>query len=254
MRVIVTMAIFISSLVPGAYARAQEMTPAQRAAAVARAREIAGCVDRNHNELQRVMRLIVAAERQRDTAGDAAARRDAEAAIEALIVRVVRVQRGTRECLGETLPETGVTVVERAPPPDPAADSVAGTEGSLHLVERDAALAEYIHVVVGQQVDGSGRMAPHEVRSAVRRATGRLVRCYERYLDRGSMEPRNLDLVFTLSGSGRSRAVTVERSDFEQPSFERCVRAAGGSIRARRGPSGGSATYSYRLRFGRRPR
>ena len=238
-------------LAPAAVGHAQEMSPAMRASAVSRAREIAGCIDRNHHEMQRVMRLMVAAERQRDAATDPAVRRDAEAAIEALIVRVVRVQRDARECLGTMLPEPGVSVVEQAPPPDPAADSVASTEGSLRAIERDARLADFIQVELAQQVDGAGRLDDHHVRAAVRRAVGRLERCYERYLDRGSMEARHLDLVFTLNGSGSARSVTVERSDFHDQTFERCVRSAGSSIRAPSAPRGGSAIYSYRLRFGR---
>ena len=245
----------LSLLAPASAALAQpQMTPAERATAVSRARELAGCLDRNHNEMQRVMRLLVAAERQRDTSGDPAAQRDAEAAIEALMVRVNRVQRDATGCIGTRVPQPGATVIERPPPPDAAADSVAGTDGSIQAVERDAQLSEYIRVVVGQQVDGSGHLEAHEVRGAVRRASARLARCYEQYLDRGSMEAHHLDLVFTFSGSGGVRGVTVENSDFADAPIERCVRAAGGAIRAPRGPSGGSAQFSYRLRFGRPPR
>ncbi len=247
----ITVLLFGLLIAPASPASAQEMTPAQRASAVSRARELAGCIDRNHHEMQRVMRLMVAAERQRDTSGDPAARRDAEAAIEALIVRVVRVQRDARGCLGTTLPEPGVSVTVRPPPPDPAADSVASSEGSLRAIEHDAQLAQFIQVELAQQVDGAGRLDEHVVRTAVRRAAGRLERCYERYLDRGSMEARHLDLVFTFRGSGSARSVAVERSDFGDRTFERCVRSAGSSIRASRAPAGGSATYSYRLRFGR---
>lgn len=236
-----------------ATAAAQQMTPAERASAVNRARELAGCLDAHHNEMQRIMRLLVAAERQRDTAGDPAARRDAEAAIEALMIRVQTVQRGASECINVRVPGPGPDhVIVRPPPPDPAADAVAGTGGSIVAVERDAVLSQYIVVVIGQQVDGRGTIDDAEVRSAVRRAASGFERCYEQYLDRGSMEPTTLDLVFTLRGSGPARNVTIENSHFEDPNFERCVRSAGGQIRSSAAPRGGDAQFSYRLRFGRR--
>lgn len=234
-------------------AAAQQMTPAERATAVSRARELAGCLDAHHNEMQRIMRLLVAAERQRDTAGDPAARRDAEAAIEALMIRVSSVQRGAQECVGVRVPTPPPNeVITRGPPPDPAADSVAGTGGSIQAIERDVALSQYILVVLGQQVDGRGAVDDADVRVAVRRATTGLERCYEQYLDRGSMEPATLDLVFTFRGAGPARNVAIENSHFNDATFERCVRAAAGQIRASAAPRGGDAQFSYRLQFGRR--
>lgn len=245
--------LIFASLLVTAPAAAQLMSPAERATAVSRARELAGCLDAHHNEMQRIMRLLVAAERQRDTSTDAAARRDAESAIEALVIRSAGVQTGARECLSVRVPTPGATVVVEPPPPDAVADSVAGTGGSLPTVERDARLAEYIHVVTAQQVDGSGQLDDHVVQSAVRRATAGLERCYEQHLDRGSMEPATLDLVFTFRGAGAARDVAVENSHFDDATFDRCVRTAAAQIRTSSAPRGGDAQYSYRLRFGRPP-
>lgn len=80
----------------------------------------------------------------------------------------------------------------------------------------------------------------------------RLERCYDRYLDNGSIRARQLDLVFTFrAGSNRASSVDVEQSQFEDERFQRCVRSAGQRMRATASPRGGEATYNYRLRFGR---
>lgn len=88
----------------------------------------------------------------------------------------------------------------------------------------------------------------------MRQIAPRLDRCYARYLDRGSIEARELNLVFSLRGSSRPRRVDVERSGFADAAFERCVGAAGRHLRVSSAPSGGEAVYSYTLRFGRSPR
>jgi len=239
---------------PTPRAHAQELSVQERAAAVRRVRDLAACVERNHQQLQRLLRLVDQAETQRDHAGDASARRDAQRAIEALVTRAEDVRTRARECLGgAALPTVGTQVVERPPPPDAAADAVAQSGGSIHEIERDARLGSNIHVERAQQVDGQGRVDSSVIRAAVRAIGPRLDRCYERYLDRGSVQARRLDLVFTLSGSGRASSVQVERSGFSDATFERCVRAAGQRIRASRGPAGGAAIFSYTLRFGRQP-
>lgn len=238
----------------GNRAVAQELTAAERTAAVARARAMAECLERSHHQMQRLLRLVGQAEAQRQSARDAAVRRDAEAAIESIVTRMADVQRDARGCLGTTpLPTVGTTVVVRPPADDPAADSIAGSGGSIHTVESDVRLTRHIHVVRGQQVDGQGHLDPGVVRGAVRSIGSRLDACYDRYLRRGSVSARSLDLVFRLRGSGSARAVDVENSAFSDRTFERCVRSAGQRIRVSRAPVGGEAVYSYRLRFGGAP-
>ncbi|HJL18719.1 MAG TPA: hypothetical protein RMH99_23860 [Sandaracinaceae bacterium LLY-WYZ-13_1] len=240
------------TLLLGAHASAQELSTSERASALSRVRSLSACLERHHEQLDRILDLIGEAEQQRDRARDARVRRDAEAALEALIARAAEVQRQARACVGgEDLPSPGTRVVERGPAPDPAADAVARPGGTVRTVEEDARLTSNVHVVRGEQVDGQGRLDASEVRRAVRRIGGRLDRCYERYLERGSISARQLDLVFTLRRSRRARSVSVERSGFHDRAFERCVRAAGRRIRASEAPSGGEAVYSYRLRFGR---
>ncbi len=238
-------------LVPGGADAQPPMSASDRAEALRGVRAMADCLERQRTELSRVLRLIRESEEQRDSARDARVRGDAERAIEALIARAGDVRRAAQGCVRDGFPEPGPTSVEvRDPPPDPSADAVAGTGGTVRRIEDDAALTEQIHVVRGEQVDGQGRVDRDVIRRGVRAIAGRLDRCYAAYLDRGALEARQLDLVFTLRGSGTPRAVEIERSGFADPTFERCVRTAGQGLRFSRPPSG-EAVFSYTLRFGR---
>lgn len=233
-------------------ASAQELSAADRDAALSRVRTFASCIEGRHQELQRVLTLVRESEQQRDSARDAAVRRDAERAIEALIARASDIQARARACSqGEALPAPGTRVIVQEPPRDAAADAVAEAGGTVRTIEADAVLASSVRVVRAEQVDGQGRIEASEVRAAVRGIAAHLQRCYDAYLDRGSMTARELDLVFTFRGSGAATAVDVERSGFEDARLDQCVRQAGRSLRVSRGPSGGPAMFSYRLRFGR---
>ncbi|HEY8430546.1 MAG TPA: hypothetical protein VIL20_19335 [Sandaracinaceae bacterium] len=244
-------ALFVLALAVPSLAFAQEMSASDRASAVARVRSLASCLESRHQELQRVLSLLRESEQQRERARDDAVRRDAERAIEALIARAADVQRSARACLQGDLPSPGARVVVRNPPPDPAADAVAEAGGTVRTIETDAELTSNVRIVRGEQVDGEGRIDGDAVRRAVRAIASALGRCYDDYLDRGSMTARELDLVFTFSGAGAARGVDVERSGFRDARFEQCVRSAGRGLRVSSGPVGGSATFSYRLRFGR---
>lgn len=249
---LIAFALFASLLASASGARAQEMSAAERSQALSRVRRMADCMERQRNALARLMRLIRESEQQRDAARDARVRRDAERAIDALIARAAGVQREARACFeGESLPAPPTDVIVRDPPPDPAAESVASDRGTVRSVETDARLSDHIRVVRGEQVDGQGRVGASVIQQGVRRIASRLERCYASYLDRGSIDARQLDLVFTLRGSSRARGVAVERSGFSDARFERCVRTAGARLRFSERPQGGEATFSYRLRFGR---
>lgn len=236
---------------PGA-ASAQSLSASERDAALARVRSLASCVERSHRELQRILTLVRESEQQRTRARDAAVRRDAERAIEALVARAAEVQERARACAsGPRLPAPPTAVIERPPPPDPSADALAQTGGTVRTVEQGAALTTHVRVVRAEQVDGEGRIDPGAIRAAVRGVASLLGRCYESYLDRGDLTARELDLVFTLRRAGPASEVSVERSGFHDPRLEACVRQAGRAIRVRSAPSGGAAMFSYRLRFGR---
>lgn len=246
--------LLLSAWVSAGPAAAQELTAAERASALSSVRSFADCLERQHAEMARIQRLIGESEAQRDRS-TGRVREDAEAALEALIARAAAAQRSTGECVrAAQIPSPGTRVIERAPPPDRAADSVAQQGGTVHTIEEDAELTGNIRVVRGEQVDGQGQLDAAVVRAAVRGVSSRLERCYEQYLERGSLQAQQLNLVFTVRGAGRASRVTVERSGFSDARFERCVRSAGAQLRVSRGPSGGEAIYSYTLRFGRGPR
>lgn len=248
-----TRAFFVAALAAlalPALASAQDLSASERASALARVRSMASCAAREEAELTRVLRLIGESETQRDRARDAAARRDAERALDALIARAAGIQVRARACFRDDLPSPGTQVVVREPPPDPAADSVAESGGTVRTVEEGAELTSNVRVVRGEQVDGEGRMDGAAVRSAVRGIARQLQRCYEGYLDRGSLAPAELDLVFAFHGT-RASDIDIERSGFSDARFEQCVRQAARSLHTSRAPSGGEAMFSYRLRFGR---
>jgi len=58
-------------------------------------------------------------------------------------------------------------------------------------------------------------------------------------------------LVFEVTASGRATRVAVENDQLEDAGMKRCVRQAGEALHFDRGATGGTATYSYTLRFGR---
>lgn len=248
-RLLAALVLFVAA---PAGAVAQDMSASDRDAALVRVRAFASCVESRHQELARVLTLIRESEAQRAAARDAAVRRDAERAIEALIARASDIQQRTRACLsGEGLPAPGTRVVVQDPPADPAADSVEEARGTVRTVETEAELAPNVRVVRAEQVDGQGRIEGSEIRRAVRGIASQLERCYESYLDRGSMTAHELDLVFTVRAAGAAADVDVERSGFADARLEQCIRQAGRGLRVSRAPSGGPAMFSYRLRFGR---
>lgn len=243
-----SMVLAFLSLVPTPRASAQDMSAADRAAAVERVRSMADCVQREQQALQRVVTLIAQSESQRDGASDAALRRDAERAIESLVQRARDLQQSLRRCLGDSaLPDPGMRV-QREPPVDATDDAVGQPENSLRTVEADVELASGVRVVRAEQVDGAGRIELADVRAAMRGIAAQLQRCQE---SRARAGARELDLVFTVRGAGRPSAVEVERTAGGDAALEQCVRQAGRSISVPRGASGGEVVLSYRLRFGR---
>jgi hypothetical protein len=243
--------LFLTLLLPLSASAQAPMSASQRTAALDRMRSMAACVRETNEDLTRILNLVRESEEQRDRARDERARADAERAIEALIARAASVQERARDCVGgEALP-SAPNVIVRGPAPDPHADSVSQPGNSLRTVESNVALSDSIQVVTGEQVDGQGRIEPAEIREAIRRIVAPLDRCYDNYLDRGSIEARELELEFTVTPAGRVAGVNLARSTFGDARFENCVRTAARALRVSRAPVGGEAIYGYRLRFGR---
>jgi hypothetical protein len=224
-------------------AHAQDLSAAERTSALERVRALSACVAQQHTELDRIAQLIREAEQQRTQARDDRVRRDADAAIEALIARAAGVQRQLRACVGTPdLPQPGTTIEEREAPRDPSAAEVESEAGTVRSVEHDARLSEHVLIVRGEQVDGSGSMDAAQVRAAIRAVASRIERCAQS----GSGQ---LDLVFAFrNGAARATNITVEHG--ASSTLDGCVRQAAAGLRASNGPRGGEAVFSYRLRFG----
>lgn len=230
-------------------ARAQ--APSSSSEAVRRVWAMSACLGDQVSELERLLILITQAERQRERSSGEAVRRDAELSLDALLQRAEAVREAARGCLeSEQIVSLRPTTVVRPPPADPSADSVAETGGTVRETERQTQLAPGVLVVRGEQVDGQGSLSPGVVRTAVASVGPRLRRCYDRYLERGSLGARELELVFTFRGRGPATGVAIEESGFGDRAFEGCVRAAAGRLVSSASPSGGAVTYSYRFRFG----
>lgn len=230
------------------HASAQPMSAAQRNSALSQVRTMANCVSRHNNDLQRVLRQIGQFERQRTQAHDTAARRDAEQAIDALIGQAADIQTAARQCVGgQALPRTMAHQAE-----DPGDSAVQGDQGTVRVIEQNVGLTRRVRIVRAEQVDGHGQVSDSAVRSGVRSIGTRLERCYERYLNRGSLHSNSLHLVFRVMSNGRVSGVLVEQSSFHNASMDTCVRRAGGAMRLREGARGGDATFSYHLRFSAR--
>lgn len=186
-----------------------------------------------------------------------AARRDARATVEAVDVRLRRIDAGVDRCLAEggggfalgDRPDPGV--VYRDAPPDPAVESVGRDAPSLLVVEEDVVLRGPVRVVRGERVDGTGRAPASRVRRAVRDVAPAIVACWQGHVDRATARPGEASLVFRVAPDGRVRRARVEGSTISDRRFTRCLAAAVGELRVAGGVQGGEAVYGYRLRFGR---
>jgi len=212
----------------------------------ARASNEIRCLERVATDLQRSIRLLREAQDQLH-ASSQAARDDAARAVESLESRIDDLADAIKTCMPQASgAEQQVIVVDPV-----GADARVGMENAAtDEVERDAQLAPYVKVVVGQRVDGHGSVSGAAVRAGVRTIASRLERCYGSLVERGALERGELHLVFTVTTSGRVTRVGVENPSIGERRFHRCVQSAGRAIRIRGSANGGDATYSYTLRFG----
>jgi len=248
------------SLFPGVAAAQEEGdVDATRAIAdtTAVAQRLAGeirCVRAKQRSLERTVELLEEARQQMRRGTTDRARNDARDAIRSLRQRAVELEREALECRTEPsdaarsdAPVGGV--VYRDPPSDPTAERVAEPNPATRVFERDTLLRTHVHAVVGEQVDGHGRLEQQAVRTAIRGIAGRLSRCYDGLVDRGALQRGRIILAIHVSRSGRSTRVRTERSTIRSAVFQRCVRAAGRTFRVSPPPEGGESVVSYTLRF-----
>lgn len=250
-------AIVVTTLACAGSASAQDTSTALRdARAVSERidREI-GCLTQKHDELDRVVNQMRDAMRQQGAAGASAeAREHATLALRSLSQRAVRIERSIAECRTELSararrPGPAEGVETRPAPHDPAAASVGQPGHSLRVIERDVVLQPNVGVQVGEQVDGTGRVAPEEVRAAVRGAASRFSRCYDQLVDRGALERGTIVITFRITASRRTRGARAHHGTLTDRRFVQCMTSAASRIRFSSAPQGGDAVYSYTLRF-----
>ena len=222
---------------------------AQDAAAVAQVRQLESCVREHMAHLERLVRLIEAAQ-ARTSSSDEAVRRDAVTTIDTLVGRAHEVREHLRHCVDQAhIPRHEHTeVTHEEAPPEGAEGSVATAGGTVHEVEAGTELSTHVRVVRGERVDGHGSASDAQIRTAMRGIASRLEACYEGYADRASAAQGELHLVFTVADGGRVTGVEVERGRSFDAELRACVQRAGGALSV--GTARGQSVYSYQLRFG----
>lgn len=235
-------------LVAAAIALAPDGARAQDGAAQARA--VAHCLHEHDTQVQRLVRLIEAAEQraaQADLPEDV--RRDAVATVSALVDRIRSHAQQVRHCIEQHPIAVRVDErIEERAPAEATHERLAADRGTVHEIERDALVTTGVRVVRGERVDGSGRAADESVRAAVRGVGSRLSACYEQYLDRAARRSGEVHLSFTASEGGRVGQAQVERSGGFDDAMERCVERA--AVEMRVSGQRGRSVYAYVLRFG----
>ena len=93
----------------------------------------------------------------------------------------------------------------------------------------------------------------NDVRNAVNTVAPRIEASYDQLTDRSSLQQGRVYLTFTVTAEGRVRDIRLENFTIYDRTFQRCVGAAAGRLRVSHPATGGSARYSFHLRFGDRP-
>ncbi len=222
---------------------------AQPVAGLGEVRTLSSCIHEHQTHLERLVRLIDEVEARLDSA-DARVASDARESMTTLMNRAHDVREHLRRCIESAhIPSTtGPRTAHVDPPPDSAAESVAGDRGTVHVVERDTVYGTTLRVVRGERVDGTGEASDTNVRVAVRAVRDRLQACYDSYVDRVGSERGEVQLVFSLGGGGRASGVAVEAASRFDSDFRSCVQRAGSEIRV--ADTRGRVTFSYTFRFG----
>lgn len=220
---------------------------AQHTADVQQVQTLTTCVNTQHTQLARLVRLLGEAH-GRLSATDATVRHDAELSIQTLLQRAAEARDALTACLeaADFTAPSGETVVHETTP-DSAADHVAASGGSIHQVESDAAVTTHVRVVRGERVDGSGTATDASVRSAVHGAGTLIAGCYEAYVDRVSNRSGTIHVSFTSADGGRVTESTVEAGGFDTE-LRTCVQRAFRTITI--AGAHGRSVYSYEIALG----
>jgi hypothetical protein len=200
------------------------------------------CLERARRRLDDTVRLLGEARTQLGLPRTSpAARRDALVAVEALEARVREIVPELRRCVPAHGPTD--TVVEEAP-----ALPVETENDATVIVERGGRLGR-AHLVVGERVDGLGRVDASAIQRAIRSVAPSLDACVDAASRRGAPPRGNVNVVFTVQPDGSTTNARTEALSFGDSTFASCMRDAVARIQARSPARGGSATYSYTLRY-----
>ena len=225
-----------------AAAQPRDVQEAQR-----RAAEELRCLDRVVRQLSETVDLLRDAEAQLE-AESAELREHAAQAVEALEDRLDTLSDALKACLPQTSRAPAVRTIVRERTGTEA--SVGEVNDATVVVDRSRRLAPGVRVELGERVDGTGRLPAPALRQAFDGIGDRLGACYESYLERGALEQGRVILGFTVDARGSTTRVRTEGATFGDQRFERCVAAAGRTLRVGRAPSGGAVGYAYTLTFG----
>ncbi|MFW5876235.1 MAG: AgmX/PglI C-terminal domain-containing protein [Myxococcota bacterium] len=210
------------------------------------------CLRAAHARLGKTIELLDDYYEQMRGASNAGVARDAAQAIVSLEKRIRELTGDLRTCMGKAPKEDGRAKVVEAER-DPATGAVAEQNPATDVVERDRSLGPYVRIVVGEKVDGTGRVPERSVRNAVTGIARPMQACYERLVERGALEKGELILVFTVPPEGRVRKTRVERSTLGNRAFSRCIERRVRRVLRLDAPAvGGDATYSYTFQLGPR--
>lgn len=250
-------------------------TPAEVDATAQRLSREVPCVRTQHERLASTLRLLEEAERQARSATGDAARRDAVHSAEALELRLGVIVGELRACLvngasqgttsthAGTLSATGATATGTGtgyvPPPPQVVVRHEG-DGTPHpaetpnpateVLDTGRALPGQLYLVQAERVDGLGRADNADVRQAVDRVAPHISHCYEQLVAHSAHQRGRVYLTFTVTPEGRVRDIRLENFTIFDRTFQRCVGAAAGHLRVTHPAIGGSARYSFHLRFG----
>lgn len=284
---LVTAATALALLALAAPRTAHAQTAAEIAATAQRLTQEVPCVRAQHERLGSTLRLLEEAERQaRSTTSGEAARRDAVHSAEALELRLGVIVGELRACLGQAAAPAGTTHTTGAlAGTTHTTGTTAGTTGTTgttggvvttprvvvqhegettphpaetpnpatEVLESGRQLSRELFLVQAERVDGLGRANNDDVRSAVDRIAPQIAACYETLMTHSAHQRGRVFLTFTVTPEGRVRDIRLENFTIFDRTFQRCVGAAAGHLRVTQPAIGGSARYSYHLRFGPPP-
>lgn len=261
---------------------AQAQSAAEIQSASTRLNREVPCLQRQQERLQNTLRLLQEARNQlAQTGAGEAARRDAVHSAEALELRLGVIVGELRMCLGQAGSTTNNTANTTPPPSNGSGTNGTGTSGrpypprvvvrhqddgagpptpaphpaerpnpATQVIDESRVLQTHVRVERGERVDGAGHADPAAVRSAITNVSPRFERCYQQLVERGALQTGRVYLTFTVTSEGRIRDIRLENFTIYERSFQRCVGAAAGRLYVGQPAVGGSARYSFFLRFG----